>query len=252
MSTDKKYLNQTIGGDLRIPHNPGLDIEKNNNIGYKSVDFKNIEILQFKIILIGDQSVGKTSIMSKFIYQDFKASYQATIGVDYKTKEIYLNNNTIGASLRIFDTCGQERFRSITRNYFKNSNGVFLVFDLANKNSVKNLNIWYKDIENNVDKDCVVFVIGNKMDLKDRDYSIAQEGKQFAKEKGLNYFEVSAMTGAGVNNIFEKMTKILVNNFKKGQNQNEEAKVNNNNLNLDSYNKDRGKVEQNRNQMHCC
>ena len=250
---EKNYLNQTIGGELRNPHNSALGIEKNNNIvGHKSVDFKNIEILQFKIILIGDQSVGKTSIMSKFINNDFKASYLATIGVDYQTKEIYLNNNTIGVSLRVFDTCGQERFRSITRNYFKNSNGVFLVFDLSSKNTIKNLNIWYKDIENNVDKDCIIFLIGNKMDLKDRDYSISQEGKQFAKEKGINYFEVSAMTGAGVNNIFEKMARTLVNNFKKTQDKNEEMKINNKNLYFDYGNKDRGKVEQKRNQIHCC
>ena len=152
MSTDKNYLNQTIGGDLRIPNNSALDIEKNNNIGYKSVDFKNIEILYFKIILMGDQSVRKTSIMSKFIFQDFKASYQATIGVDYKTKVLYLNYNTIGASLRIFDTCRQERFRSITRNYFKNSNGVFRRASLNSDNLQFEINIYnifmiYWDLE---------------------------------------------------------------------------------------------------------
>ena len=251
MNTDKKYLNQTIGGELRMPNNPSLDLEKNNIGVYKSVDFKNIERLEFKIILIGDQAVGKTSIMSKFIYNDYKNSYQATIGVDYKIKEIYLNNNTIAASLRIFDTCGQEKFRSITRSYFKNSQGVFLIFDLSNKDTIKNLNIWYKDIENSVDKDCVIFLIGNKMDLKDRDYSIAQDGKAFAKEKGLNYFEVSAMTGAGINNIFEKMAKILVNNFKQNIEKEEEVKSGGN-INIDNNNKDRGKVEQNRNQIHCC
>ena len=256
MSKEKKILNQTITGNIAMPHNPSMDLDEEiNNIGPRSqIDYKNLENFEFKIILIGDPGVGKTSIMSKFILNEFKSSYQSTLGVEFKTKELYINN-TACARLKIWDTCGQERFRSITRQYFKNSNGVFLVFDLSNKDTIKKLNIWIKDITDNIDDDCVIFLIGNKMDIKTRDISISEEAKQFANDKKLNYYEVSAKTGSGVINVFEKMTKKLINNIKNQRNAADEGnnKFINRNLNIEEYsNKDRGKVEVNRNRMTCC
>ena len=92
------------------------------------------------------------------------------------------------------------------------------------------------------------------MDVKTRDITIAEDAKEFANEKKLNYYEVSAKTGSGIVNIFEKITKKIINNIKNERNKNEgNAKILNRNLNIDDYcNKDRGKVEQNRNKMHCC
>jgi small GTP-binding protein len=256
MSKEKKILNQTITGNIGMPHNPAMDLdEENNNMGPKSqIDFKNLENYEFKIILIGDPGVGKTSIMSKFILNEFKSSYQSTLGVEFKTKELYINNTSC-ARLKIWDTCGQERFRSITRQYFKNSNGVFLVFDLSNKDTIKKLNIWLKDVTDNIDDDeCVIFLIGNKMDIKTRDITISEEAKQFANDKKLNYYEVSARTGNGITNLFEKLAKKLVNNVKNKRNK-DEGNIKNltRNINIDDYsNRDRGKVEKNRNKFHCC
>ena len=250
MSREKKNLNQTFGG---TPYNNSNDLEQENkNSGPKSqIDYKNLEVFEFKIILIGDPGVGKTSIMSKFILNEFKTSYQSTLGVEFKSKEIYMDN-TYCARLKIWDTCGQERFRSITRQYFKNSDGVFLVFDLTNKETTKKLNIWLKDISDNISDDCVIFIIGNKMDVKTRDISISEEAKQFANDKKLNYYEVSAKTGTGVSNAFEKMTKKLISNIKNDRNKNEGSKYLNRNLNIEDYNKDRGKVERNAYKIHCC
>ena len=250
MSREKKNLNQTFGG---TPYNNSNDLEQENkNSGPKSqIDYKNLEVFEFKIILIGDPGVGKTSIMSKFILNEFKTSYQSTLGVEFKSKEIYMDN-TCCARLKIWDTCGQERFRSITRQYFKNSDGVFLVFDLTNKETTKKLNIWLKDISDNISDDCVIFIIGNKMDVKTRDISISEEAKQFANDKKLNYYEVSAKTGTGVSNAFEKMTKKLISNIKNDRNKNEGSKYLNRNLNIEDYNKDRGKVERNAYKIHCC
>ena len=253
MSKGRGNLNQTITGNIR--HDDKLGFEYDNNIyGPKSqIDYKNLESFELKIILIGDQGVGKTSIMSKFITNEFKNSYQSTLGVEFKTKELYIDNTTY-AKLKIWDTCGAEKFRSITRQYFKNSNGVFLVFDLTEKVTIKNLNVWLKDITDNTDEECVIFLIGNKMDVKTRDIVIADDAKEFANEKNLNYYEVSAKTGSGVVNIFEKITKKIINNIKNERNKNEgKEKIENSNLYIDSNcNKDRGKVEQSRNQMHCC
>ena len=129
-----------------------------------------------------------------------------------------------------------------------------MVFDLTEKVSIKNLNVWLKDITDNTDEECVIFLIGNKMDVKTRDIVIADDAKEFANEKNLNYYEVSAKTGSGVVNIFEKITKKIINNIKNERNKNEgKEKIENSNLYIDSNcNKDRGKVEQSRNQMHCC
>ena len=122
MSKEKKILNQTITGNIAMPRSSSMDLDEENNMGAKSqIDYKNLEIFEFKIILIGDPGVGKTSIMSKFILNEFKSKYQSTLGVEFKAKELYVNN-TAYARLKIWDTCRQGRFKSITRQYFKNSN----------------------------------------------------------------------------------------------------------------------------------
>ena len=252
----KNALNQSVNFNKE---NPAMDIlnENENFIAKSQVDIKNLEIFEYKIILVGDPGVGKTSIMTKFVTNEFQSSYTATIGIEYKLKDIYINNNTC-ARLKIWDTCGQEKFRAITRQYFKNSNGVFIVFDLTNKDSIKRLNIWMKDINDNVGRDFFVFLIGNKIDVKDRDISISEEAKQFANDKKINYYEVSAKTGSGIYNIFEKMANKLVNKDKIERNKNEEYlndkinKKSNKNFNIDDYNKDRGKIEPAGNNSKCC
>ena len=184
------------------------------------IDIKNLQNFEFKVILIGESGVGKSSIMTKFITNEFKSAYQSTLGIEFKVKEMLIDNE-IYARLRIWDTCGQERFRAITRQYFQNAQGVLLVFDLTSKDTVKKLNDWLNDLNQHVTEDCVIFVIGNKLDIKTRDISISEEAKQFANDKKLNYFEVSAKTGSGIANIFEKMTRKIVNNVKSKANDND-------------------------------
>ena len=171
--------------------NPTMDInnEDGNYVAKSQVDVKNLEIFEFKVILIGDPGVGKTSILSRFVTNEFQSVYTSTIGVEFKTKDIYINNTTC-ASFKIWDTCGQEKFRAITRQYFKNAKGVFLVFDLTNKETIKKLNVWLRDVKENIDNEFFVFLIGNKMDVKDRDISISEEAKQFSNEKKINYYEI--------------------------------------------------------------
>lgn len=234
-----------------------MDIEnENNNIkAPKSlIDTKNLEVYDFKIILIGEPGVGKTAIMSRFITNEFKNMYQSTLGVEFKTKDLYIDN-TACARLNVWDTCGQERFRAITRQYFKNSHGVLLVFDLTVKETIRKLNVWMNDIQDNIGDECVIFLIGNKSDVKTRDISISEEAKEFAKNKKIIYYEVSAKTGAGIYNIFEKMSKKLIENTENERSKKETNKTTDlleKNLILDNFNKDRGKVEQKRSSFHCC
>jgi len=249
----KRNLNQTLNYNNKV--NAGMDIinEEEDFIPKSQVDINNMEIFEFKIILIGEPGVGKTSIMSKFVTNEFQSIYSATIGVEFKIKEIYVNNSC--ARLKIWDTCGQEKFRAITRQYFKNSNGVFIVFDLTKKETIKRLNVWLKDIKDNVDNDFFVFLIGNKLDIKNRDISISEEAKQFASDKKINYYEVSAKTGSGIYNVFEKMAIKLINKEKIERNKNQEnlnKNFGNRKFNIDDYNKDRGKREDAGKKSKCC
>ena len=253
----RNNLNQTLNLNT---DDPELDIvdDKEDFIAKSQMDIKNLEIFEYKIILVGDPGVGKTSIMTKFVSNEFQNTYLSTIGVEFKSKEIHINNNTC-ARLKIWDTCGQEKFRAITRQYFKNSEGVFVVFDLTNKETIKKLDIWMKDIKDNIDNDYFIFLIGNKSDVKERDLTIAEEAKQFAINKKINYYEVSAKTGSGIYNIFEKMASKLINKKKIEKSKEEintgkidiENKINKN-FNLDEYNHDRGIIEPVEKKSRCC
>ena len=233
-------MNQSVNLNM---DNPDLDVLNDKDDFYAKTQIKNLEVFEYKIILVGDPGVGKTSILTKFTLNEFQSVYSSTIGVEFKLKDIYVNNYC--ARLKIWDTCGQEKFRSITRQYFKNSNGVFIVFDLTNKDTIKRLNVWMKDINDNITNDFFVFLIGNKVDIKDRDISISEEAKQFANNQKINYYEVSAKTGSGIYNVFEKMANKLVTKDKMDKNR--EGRINplklgSKNLNIDDYNKDRGTV----------
>ena len=239
-------------------NDPAMDIinDKENFLAKSEMDLKNLEVFEYKIILIGDPGVGKTSIMTKFVSNEFQNTYLSTIGVEFKLKEIYINNNTC-ARLKIWDTCGQEKFRAITRQYFKNSEGVFIVFDLSNRETIKRLNVWMKDIQDNIDNDFFIFLVGNKTDIKERDLTISEEAKQFAINKKINYYEVSAKTGSGIYNIFEKMASKLIDKEKIERNKKEVNvdKIDNKiskNFNIDDYNFQRGEIEPSEKKSRCC
>ena len=239
-------------------NDPAMDIinDKEDFLAKSEMDLKNLEVFEYKIILIGDPGVGKTSIMTKFVSNEFQNTYLSTIGVEFKLKEIYINNNTC-ARLKIWDTCGQEKFRAITRQYFKNSEGVFIVFDLSNRETIKRLNVWMKDIQDNIDNDFFIFLVGNKTDIKERDLTISEEAKQFAINKKINYYEVSAKTGSGIYNIFEKMASKLINKEKIERNKKEVniEKIDNKiskNFNIDDYNFQRGEIEPSEKKSRCC
>ena len=124
---------------------------------------KNDEELKFKVLLLGNSEVGKTSMLRRFCDDTFEQDSLSTIGIDARTKLINHNNKKI--KLDIWDTAGQERFLSITKNTYKGSDGIILIYDLTNKESFKNINTWLKGISENIDinKTCFVLV-GNKCD----------------------------------------------------------------------------------------
>lgn len=168
---------------------------------------------KFKIALLGDSTVGKTSIIKRLINNDFKESQLSTIGAEQNTKTIKLNENSeeeILCTLQIFDTAGQEKFRSITPNYIKNADGIVLVFDLTNYSSFENIKYWIKQIHNNKKYENLPFIIvGNKYDLKDE--IVVQEDKiKFNGKNSENFFYCSAKDNYNVYEIFETISKKMV------------------------------------------
>ena len=122
------------------------------------------QIYKFKIILLGDVSVGKTSLLTYFIDNKFNEEYKATISAELKTKILNVSQN-VQASLNIWDTAGNERFKSITKQYFRDADGVILVYDIGRRESFNNIKFWMDEIENNTNKDIIIFLVGNKCDL---------------------------------------------------------------------------------------
>ena len=167
---------------------------------------------QFKLIMLGDVAVGKTSIVTRFVDNEFKSTYHCTVGVEYKVKSLKLDPYT-HVNLKIWDTCGEEKYRTITRQYYRNSNGVVLVFDLTNKNSFDKLSGWLNDIKEYGPNDICIILVGNKSDVQDRKLSLFEEGKKLAMNYKMPYIEVSAKTGTNVLSMFENITKKMIDNI---------------------------------------
>ena len=167
---------------------------------------------QFKLIMLGDVAVGKTSIVTRFVDNEFKSTYHCTVGVEYKVKSLKLDPYT-NVNLKIWDTCGEEKYRTITRQYYRDTNGVVLVFDLTNKNSFDKLSVWLNDIKEYGSNDTCIILVGNKSDVQDRKLSLFEEGKKLAMNYKMPYIEVSAKTGTNVLAMFENITKKMIDNI---------------------------------------
>ena len=166
-------------------------------------DIQNSKSYDFKVILIGDSGVGKTSIMTKFIDGNFENNKKCTINVEFKTKNLKIDKD-LYAKLTIFDTAGQERYRSLIKQYYHHAHGIVLVFDLTDENSFNSLNKWIKVIDDNA-KNVEVILVGNKSDLKNR-VIINSRAEQFAHEKNFKYIETSAKEGTNVLLLFEELS----------------------------------------------
>ncbi len=158
----------------------------------------------YKIVIIGDQHVGKTSILSRYKYEVVETVYSPTVGIDFLTKNVFLEDKTI--RLILWDTAGQERFKSLIPSYLKNANCIILTYDISNKASFTSLSKWYDDSKEHVNDNTLFVICGNKKDLK---RSVTQkEIKDFSNEKNIPFCaEVSALTGEGINEMFNNIVK---------------------------------------------
>ena len=173
---------------------------------------KNID-LQYKLLVLGESSVGKTSLLMRYAEDKFESTVQ-TIGVDFKNKYIMFNNKRI--QLELWDTAGQERFKGIAKNYFHAANGVILVFDITNKDSFNKLKYWIDEGKTNVGQDTEIIIAENKVDLEDKRKVNKDSINEFGKKMGLEILETSAKTGQGVDEIFQRLVSRLYSNKKIG------------------------------------
>ena len=177
----------------------------------------------FKILTIGESGVGKTCVLRRFVENKFLKNHLATIGIDFKTKTLNINNQEI--KLKIWDTAGQERFRNITTQYYKGADGIVLVYDVTDEASYDKIREWMEQILSNTQQDEIGLVLlGNKCDLEPR--TVTEEmGNNMAEELKISYFETSALNGQGIKEAFEQLTRDIMKKKGVGDGNNEAGKV---------------------------
>ncbi|CAB3403410.1 unnamed protein product [Caenorhabditis bovis] len=162
---------------------------------------------KFKLVFLGEQSVGKTSIITRFMYDSFDNTYQATIGIDFLSKTMYLEDRTI--RLQLWDTAGQERFRSLIPSYIRDSSVAIVVYDITNANSFHQTTKWVDDVRTERGNDVIIVLVGNKTDLADKRQVTTEDGEQKARDLNVMFIETSAKAGYNVKQLFRKIATAL-------------------------------------------
>jgi len=165
-------------------------------------------LAKFKLVFLGDQSVGKTSIITRFMYDKFDTTYQPTIGIDFLSKTMYLEDRTV--RLQLWDTAGQERFRSLIPSYIRDSSVAIVVYDVANRQTFQNVSKWIDDVHRERGSgDVIIVLVGNKTDLVDKRQVSISEGEDKGKEHGVMFIETSAKENFNIKALFRKIAAAL-------------------------------------------
>ena len=173
----------------------------------------NEELINYKIILVGDSSVGKTCLLMRAVNNKFTENYQATIGFEFLL--MYFQVNNVKIKLQIWDTCGQEIYRSLIQGFYRNTAATIIVFSKTDRRSFDNLGSWVKDVKNNTEQEIPLFLVGNKCDVENNLIEVTkEEGEQFMKQYNLKYYsDISAKTGYKVLDTFEEVAETVYKDF---------------------------------------
>jgi small GTP-binding protein len=159
---------------------------------------------KLQIITLGDHMVGKTSILRRFNDGTFSYTTYTTIGIDFVAKDVKIGSDKI--PVKIWDTAGQDRFHTITHSFYKNCQGVLLVFDVGNRKSFESVNKWMNNIQNHADSGIIKYLIGNKVDTDKREVT-SEDALKTAKDYGMSYFETSARLNKNITEVITSLVK---------------------------------------------
>jgi len=168
----------------------------------------------FKYIIIGDTGAGKSCLLLQFTDKRFQPVHDLTIGVEFGARMVTIDNRQI--KLQIWDTAGQESFRSITRSYYRGAAGALLVYDISRRETFAHLTRWLEEARSNGNENMTIMLIGNKCDLEHRRQVSPEEGQKFAQEHGLMFLETSAKTARNVEEAFLKPAEEIYKKIQRG------------------------------------
>ena len=174
----------------------------------------------FKILILGDHAVGKSCFIIRYTDDTFQDVYLSTIGMDCKYKDINLENGK-SIRLQIWDTAGQDRFRSLTKNLYKGASGIILIYDISQRKTFDNVKGWIESIKEEVSSKVLIVLVGNKIDKIEEREVKKVEGEELAEELKLPFYECSALTGENINNAFLGLARKLVETKEKVENRGE-------------------------------
>jgi small GTP-binding protein len=163
--------------------------------------------LLVKLLLIGDSGVGKSGVLVRFTENKFTESYVTTIGIDFKVRELEIDGQRF--TVQLWDTAGQERFRTITSAYYRGAHGIILMYDVTCRESYNNVSYWMRHIEKFASESVGRIILGNKIDLKEKRVVSSSDGQLLSKQYNVDFYEVSAKTGTGVESAIVEFAKAV-------------------------------------------
>ena len=206
--------------------------------------------LSFKVIVIGDSGVGKSCLTNKATHNIFEENYNATVGFEFFTFNVKLNNKII--KLQIWDTCGQELYRSLITNFYRNSSLAIIVYAVNVQDSFNNIDMWLRELRTHSGPDIKVVLIGNKIDLEKERKITTQEGESFAKMNNISKFvETSAKTGLNAQKTFIEIADLLYHDYLKFKDDESTISEDNSVRTMESVGK-RIENKNNKNKGGCC